>query len=75
MERVPLRLPDRRTPEIRETGPGAFVLELRRTRRRPAEELGLLLRDRGRWIAIGPEGVLASAESFDEALATLQPPC
>ncbi|NRG40847.1 hypothetical protein GTU73_02580 [Rathayibacter sp. VKM Ac-2804] len=52
-----------------------FVLELRRTRRRPAEELGLLLRDRGRWIAIGPEGVLASAESFDEALATLQPPC
>ncbi|PPG58730.1 hypothetical protein C5C27_10350 [Rathayibacter sp. AY2B7] len=65
-------LPDRRTPEIREARPGVFVLELRGTRRRPAEELGVLIRTGATWTVLGPEGVLSDVSSFHDAVAALR---
>ena len=65
-------LPDRRTPEIREARPGVFVLELRRTRRRPAEELGVLIRSGTTWTVLGPDGVRADVTSFHEAVEALR---
>ncbi|WP_181074929.1 hypothetical protein [Rathayibacter sp. AY1A1] len=67
-----MMLPDRRTPEIREARPGVFVLELRRTRRWPAEELGVLIRTGTTWTVLGPEGVLSDVPSFHDAVAALR---
>lgn len=50
---------------------GVFVLEIPSTRRRPAEELGVVVRDGTTWTGIGLGGVLAEADSFQEAVAAL----
>lgn len=60
-----------RSPEVREVRPGVFVLELPRTRRRPAEELGVVVRSGETWTAVGPSGVLAGVDSFQEAVTAL----
>ena len=68
-----MRLPDRRSPEVREARPGLFVLELRRTRTRPAQELGVLVRTGPTWTVLSLEGVAAGVGTFHEAVSTLAP--
>lgn len=67
-----MRLQRRRSPEVRELREGVFVLEVPGTRRRPAEELGVVVRDGATWTGIGPAGVLAEVHSFQEAVAALE---
>jgi len=69
-----VRLPDRRSPEVREARPGLFVLELRRTRMRPAEELGVVVRTGGTWTALSLEGVAVGVDTFHEAVSALARP-